>query len=82
MSAHQEDLRKIRERAQRRQGYPELFEAQGGVCAICGKPPGERALHVDHDHETGQVRGLLCYSCNTKLGWLELRWDDIMRYIK
>jgi len=48
--------------------YDEMLERQGGGCAICGKPPGETALHVDHCHETGRVRGLLCFSCNAGLG--------------
>ncbi len=48
--------------------YDEMLEAQGGGCAICGKPPGDTALHVDHCHETGRVRGLLCFSCNAGLG--------------
>lgn len=50
--------------------YDALLEAQGGVCAICGEPPKGKALHVDHDHATGGVRGLLCggyRSCNTTL---------------
>lgn len=45
---------------------------QGGVCAICGMlPDGKGAmsiLHVDHDHETGQVRAMLCPKCNKGLG--------------
>jgi len=48
--------------------YEEMLERQGGGCAICGKPPGDTALHVDHCHETGRVRGLLCFSCNAGLG--------------
>ena len=46
--------------------YAELLARQGGVCAICGNPPkqGGRRLNVDHDHRTGQVRGLLCFVCN------------------
>jgi hypothetical protein len=48
--------------------YDRLLEDQGGGCAICGKPPDGMALHVDHCHETGRVRGLLCFSCNAGLG--------------
>lgn len=50
--------------------YDEMLEAQGGGCAICGKTPEEnrRRLAVDHDHETGEVRGLLCIRCNHGLG--------------
>src|SRR5438094_9480440 len=45
--------------------YEEMLAKQGGVCAICGAPPPEgTSLHVDHDHETGEVRGLLCFPCN------------------
>jgi hypothetical protein len=48
--------------------YDAMLAAQGGGCAICGKRPGKTALHVDHDHETGLVRGLLCVGCNNALG--------------
>jgi hypothetical protein len=41
-----------------------MFEGQSGVCAICGRPPGAKRLDVDHNHETGKIRGLLCGSCN------------------
>ena len=57
------------------EGFQARAEAQGGVCAICKKPPyGGRAdsrkkrLSVDHDHETRIVRGLLCDPCNVALG--------------
>lgn len=57
--------------------HAQLLASQGGVCAICGKLPRKEhgrgsLLHVDHDHKTGVVRGLLCVSCNTGLG----RFDD------
>lgn len=51
--------------------YMQMFEAQGGVCAICKKPEGHsrfKNLAVDHDHETGKVRSLLCHRCNAGLG--------------
>lgn len=45
-----------------------MIEAQGGLCLICEKKP---AKHVDHCHETGKVRGILCFSCNRGLGKFE-----------
>lgn len=57
-----------------REWFEETLEAQGGVCKICGQTndSGKR-LHVDHDHGTGKVRGLLCFRCNHRLGVLENR---------
>ena len=50
--------------------YYKLIEFQGGGCAICGRTqePDGRKLSIDHDHTTGKVRGVLCYSCNRALG--------------
>jgi hypothetical protein len=49
--------------------YDILLERQGGVCAICREVcPSGRRLAVDHKHETGVVRKLLCTPCNTALG--------------
>jgi hypothetical protein len=50
--------------------YDDLLARQGGGCAICGKPPGKISLHVDHDHGTGEIRGLLCLGRNNALGQL------------
>ena len=49
------------------------FELQDGKCAICRRSASEfkTRLHVDHNHETGAVRGLLCAKCNNLLGFLE-----------
>lgn len=56
--------------------YARLYESQQGLCAICGPTTGHsgksRRLVVDHDHKTGEVRGLLCQICNDILG----RWRD------
>jgi len=50
-------------------GYDQMLASQGGVCAGCGGHNIEgRRLAVDHDHETGQVRGLLCDRCNRIIG--------------
>jgi hypothetical protein len=48
--------------------YDAMLEAQGGGCCICRRPPREDiSLHVDHDHSTGKVRGILCFRCNNAL---------------
>lgn len=54
--------------------YDAMLDAQGGACALCGNPEtlvrngNVCALAVDHDHETGAVRGLLCSACNQGIG--------------
>lgn len=48
-----------------------LIEEQGGLCAICQRVPNQKyknPWHIDHNHETGKVRGMLCHQCNTALG--------------
>ena len=47
--------------------YDAMLEVQSGVCLICGRPPKKIRLHVDHDHKTGKVRGLLCFQCNNQV---------------
>jgi len=49
--------------------YDALLRAQAFACAICHASP-DTPLHVDHDHDTGQVRGLLCGPCNRAIGAL------------
>jgi hypothetical protein len=64
--------------------YDQMSAEQQGLCAICGnsepgvdKRTGEvMRLSVDHDHETGRVRGLLCQKCNRAIGLLD---DDVDR---
>ncbi len=55
--------------------FDEMLLDQGDLCAICQENPAE---HVDHDHETGEVRGLTCFNCNVGLGNFRDR-VDIMR---
>ncbi len=51
--------------------YEFLLASQGGRCAICGRTEnGGVALGVDHDHETGAIRGILCDPCNIGIGGL------------
>ena len=47
--------------------YEVIFDHQGGMCAICGNKPKARKFHVDHDHTSGLVRGILCLWCNHKV---------------
>lgn len=49
-----------------------IFEAQGKKCASCGNdnPRHKKGWHVDHDHTTKKVRGILCHHCNISLGHL------------
>lgn len=62
--------------------FREMVERQAGLCAICGRPEmaviagKSQTLSIDHDHETGRVRALLCSNCNTALG---LFGDDSSR---
>lgn len=52
--------------------FEALEQRQGGCCAICRQPPrpkrGVVRLHIDHDHHTRRVRGLLCWHCNWTMG--------------
>lgn len=55
-----------------------ILSKQNSQCKACGKLlklDHPRDVHVDHDHRTGKVRGILCHRCNTVLGWLE---DDVL----
>lgn len=53
------------------EGYEVLVQSQNGKCCICLL---EKPLVVDHDHETGKIRGLLCHKCNSGIGMM---CDDI-----
>jgi hypothetical protein len=67
--------------------YQRMFVEQKGVCAICGNPETEtrngqvKWLAVDHDHETGAVRGLLCAACNKGIGWFGESVERLSRAI-
>jgi hypothetical protein len=63
--------------------YWRLWREQKGLCKICGKPQcvGTK-LDVDHDHETGKIRGLLCRQCNTGIGLLRDSVSLLFRAIK
>lgn len=66
-----------------------LFSKQKGCCAICGKHQKElsKKLGIDHNHCTGQIRGLLCNSCNAAIGSLRVDYgisllQQAINYIK
>lgn len=62
--------------------YNQMFQQQGGCCAICGNPSIKRMLDIDHNHKTGKVRGLLCSGCNFAVGVFENRKEDIEKYLR
>lgn len=59
--------------------YNEMVKEQNGLCWICEQ---EADLVVDHDHETEEVRGLLCNLCNTSLGGFKDSTDSLKKAIK
>ena len=70
--------------------YDQMLADQGGVCAICKKPPLKNRLHVDHDHaccdrvgSCGKcIRGLLCSSCNSKTEWWQTYAAEVAAYLE
>lgn len=61
-----------------------LVALQGNKCAVCDKELGgwpSNATHVDHCHDTGVVRGLLCRSCNMKEGWVRRYGARLSQYL-
>jgi len=62
--------------------YEAMEAAQGGVCALCAKPPVGGFLRVDHCHRSGRVRGLLCPSCNTALSGKREDVDWLSKAVK
>ena len=60
--------------------YQALLLSQNGFCAICRKL-SKRSLHVDHNHETKSIRGILCNGCNTALGLFDDNLDALRRAI-
>ena len=62
--------------------YEEILESQSGKCAICGSTNN---LHMDHDHESNELRGVLCGSCNRAIGLLQDDFDIVSsaaKYLK
>ena len=63
--------------------FNRMLKDQKGVCALCSQPPTEsKNFCVDHDHETGRVRGLLCTRCNRGLGLLGDTLEHVERAVE
>lgn len=66
--------------------YDRILASQNGTCAICAEPNSiDRRLAVDHNHETGVVRGILCHACNLGLGFFRdspERMHSAIEYLK
>ena len=77
MSPEELDMDRLRNRL-RKYGLSvfaarEMEKAQGGTCAICADAISlsDRRSHIDHDHETGKVRGILCAPCNQAIPYFD-----------
>lgn len=69
------------------QEYNDLLQSQDGKCGICSKFPSNKRLAVDHNHITGEVRGLLCDNCNRGIGMFDVDTTpasiiNILKYLK
>ena len=66
--------------------YDAILAHQGGGCGVCGvlatqEKKEERAFLIDHDHNTGSIRGILCKRCNIGLAWLEKKeWRNMAEH--
>ena len=60
--------------------YEQLYIAANGACEICHKELD--VLYIDHNHDTGKVRGLLCRGCNTGIGMLQEDISTLLKAIK
>ena len=65
--------------------YDAMLALQSGGCAICGRSPYSKRftrLAVDHDHQSGSIRGLLCHRCNVGIGMFDDRPEVLRRAIR
>ena len=62
--------------------YERLLTESNNLCVICLSPPKNKSLHIDHNHKTGKVRGLLCHGCNTALGLMKDNIDILTKAIE
>lgn len=72
--------KKMRERGITQWEYDFMARIQDGKCAVCLQPPKvNTVLCIDHDHQSNQVRGLLCRRCNAAIGLLEDDPNKLLR---
>jgi hypothetical protein len=78
-----EQARRAKKRRRERRNAPWL-EKQGNKCGICGRlePLGKGGWHLDHDHITGRIRGLLCHHCNVGLGHFGDSQEMLLRAVR
>lgn len=65
--------------------YQKMLLSQTGLCKICKSPQNNSradVLHIDHDHKTGKIRGLLCHKCNSALGYANDNPEILKEMIK
>lgn len=87
---YEKNLSKIRNRILKRdygitlEQYYSIFQKQSSCCAICNRSQSEfeKVLCVDHNHKTGEVRGLLCDLCNKAIGLFQDQIDRLRNAIK
>lgn len=68
---YQNDARDRKAWARYGVSYHALSTNQGACCAICKTPASGRRLHIDHNHVTNKIRGLLCFGCNAGIGYFK-----------
>lgn len=76
------DKRRERRHGITKEDYNCMIDKQDNRCAICAKRFGgekHNKPHVDHNHTTGKVRGLLCFSCNTGIGQFKDNPAQVLR---
>ncbi len=68
--------------------YNKLLQDSNGICAICNQPETKTlkgkiiSLSIDHNHKTGKIRGLLCYKCNSVIGFTDENIDLLQKHIQ
>lgn len=81
-NSHGHYLRKVKDKFKiSTEEYESLYEKHNGKCAICLQNNDGRRLSIDHCHETGKIRGLLCRKCNVALGYFRDNTEYLKRAI-